>query len=144
EAGQVVAAGQTVFTLAADGGREVAIALPESRIRAFRAGQPVQVELWSTPGRRLPGTLREIAPAADPQTRTYDARVALPADAARGVVLGESARVYAQEAGGETGAGTLSVPLSAVQRRDGDATAVWVVDPRTRRLRLQPVRLGPY
>ena len=43
EAGQVVSAGQTVFTLAADGGREVLIALPESNIRDYKVGQPVQV-----------------------------------------------------------------------------------------------------
>ena len=41
EAGQVVAAGQAVFTLAGDAGREVAIALPEARIREFHVGQPV-------------------------------------------------------------------------------------------------------
>ncbi len=58
EAGQVVGAGQTIFTIAADGGREVAIALPEARIRDFRVGQAVAVELWSAPGERLPGTIR--------------------------------------------------------------------------------------
>lgn len=141
EAGQVVAAGQTVFTLAADGGREVAIALPESRIREFAVGQPVEVELWSAPGGRLPGTVREIAPAADPQARTYAARVDLAGDAAGAVELGQSARVYV-EGKGERRA--LAVPLSAIQRGAGDTPAVWIVDPATRRLRLAPVRLGPF
>ena len=94
EAGQVVAAGQTVFTLAADGGREVAIAFPESEIRKVRVGQPVQVEPWTAGSRRLPGRIREIAPAADPQARTFAARVALDPDAAKAVELGQSARVY--------------------------------------------------
>ena len=76
EAGQVVAAGQAIFALAGDAGREVAIALPESRIREFSVGQPVAVELWNAQGRHLPGTIREIAAAADPQSRTYAARVA--------------------------------------------------------------------
>jgi multidrug efflux system membrane fusion protein len=141
EAGQVVAAGQTVFTLAADGGREVAIALPESRIRDFAVGRPVLVELWSTPGRRLPGRIREIAPAADPQARTYAARVTLVGDAANAVDLGQSARVYVQENGNRA---ALSVPLSAIQRGADGATALWVVDPRTRKLRSQPVKLGSY
>nr|WP_241772614.1 efflux RND transporter periplasmic adaptor subunit [Stenotrophomonas pictorum] len=65
EAGQVLAAGQTVYTLAAAGAREVAIALPESGIRDYSVGQAVQVELWNQPGRRWPGSIREIAPAAD-------------------------------------------------------------------------------
>ncbi|KAF1714075.1 efflux transporter periplasmic adaptor subunit [Pseudoxanthomonas sangjuensis] len=141
EAGQVVAAGQTVFTLAADGGREVVIALPEAHIREFGVGQPAQVELWSAPGRRLPGPIREIAPAADAQTRTYLARVALDGDAAQAVDLGQSARVFVQRNGLSA---ALGVPLSAVQRGDGGATSVWVVDAKTRRLRAQPVQLGPY
>ena len=39
EAGQTVAAGQAIYTLAGDVGREVAIALPESRIRKVSVGQ---------------------------------------------------------------------------------------------------------
>lgn len=141
EAGQVVGAGQTVFTLAADGGREVAIALPESRIRDFSVGQPVVVELWSAPGQRLTGVIREIAPAADPQARTYAARVNLVGDAAKAVDLGQSARVYVQESGNRA---ALTVPLSAIQRGTGDSTAVWVVDPATSKLRLTPVQLGAF
>jgi multidrug efflux system membrane fusion protein len=141
EAGQVVGAGQTVFTIAADGGREVAIALPESRIREFRVGQPVVVELWSAPGQRLPGTIREVAPAADPQARTYATRVELTGEAAKAVDLGQSARVYVQDSGTRA---ALTVPLSAIQRGAGNATAVWVVDPATSKLRLAPVQLGAF
>ena len=141
EAGQVVGAGQTVFTLSGDAGREIAIALPEARIRDFSVGQPVLVELWSVPGQRLPGRIREIAPAADPQARTYAARIALPPESAQAVELGQSARVYVPENGHR---GALSVPLSAVQRGAGGATALWVVDPATRKLTSRPVKLGPY
>ncbi|MFC7302161.1 efflux RND transporter periplasmic adaptor subunit [Cognatiluteimonas weifangensis] len=142
EAGQVVAAGQPVFTLAGAAGREVAIALPEVGIREFRVGQPAQVELWNAPAQRLRGTLREIAPAADPQTRTYAARVALDDAAAAAVELGQSARVYL--AGGDGAQAALSVPLAAVQRGPGGTTAVWVVDPASHRLRLAPVQLGAF
>jgi len=133
--------GQTIFTLAGAAGREVAIALPESRIRDFRVGQPVLVELWNAPGQHLPGTIREIAPAADPQARTYAARVNLNGDAANAVELGQSARVYVQDNGNRA---ALTVPLSAVQRNNGDPPSLWVVDPATRKLRLTPVKLGPY
>jgi membrane fusion protein, multidrug efflux system len=138
EAGQVVAAGQPVFTLAGDTGREVAIALPESGIHQFSVGQPVLIELWNAPGVRIPGTIREIAPAADPQARTYAARVTLAGEAARTVDLGQSARVYVQ-AGDRHAA---AIPLSAVQRGPDGRSAVWAVDPATRRLHLRPVRLG--
>jgi multidrug efflux system membrane fusion protein len=146
EAGQVVAAGQAVFTLAGDAGREIAIALPESVIRGFRVGQPVLVELWNAPGTRLPGTIREIAPAADPQARTYAARVALAGAAADAVELGQSARVYARGDDGDVDAvhAALTVPLSAIQRGGNGATAVWVVDATTHKLRSVPVRLGAF
>lgn len=139
EAGQVVAAGQTIYTLAADGAREVLIALPEADLGSHAVGQPVEVELWNQPGQRLPGTLREIAAAADPQTRTYAARVALAADQ-DGIALGQSAKVYS--AAGRSG--TLQLPLAALQRgRDGQSS-VWVVQPQGQTLRAVTVTTGAY
>lgn len=141
EAGQVVAAGQPVFTFAADGTREIAIALPESGLDDFRVGQVAEVELWSAPGQRIPGRIREISPAADPLTRTFAARVALPG--ATAVELGQSARVFFAPADSK-GEGRLTVPLAALQRGGDGGTAVWVVDPDTRKLRLAPVKVGAY
>ena len=138
EAGQVVSPGQPIFTLAADGEREIAIALPEQRIREFAVGQTVLVELWSRAGQRVPGTIRELAPAADPQTRTYAARVSFDAEAS-GADLGQSARVYA----GTAGDASLSVPLSAVTA-EAEQPYVWVVDPKNGQVRRTPVQLGAY
>jgi multidrug efflux system membrane fusion protein len=143
EAGQVVAAGQTVFGLAGEGQREIAIALPEVSIDDFTVGQRAAVELWSAQGKRLPARIREISPAADQQTRTFAARVAL--DEGGDVELGQSARVYFEPAGGRTGKAALTVPLASVQRRaEGEGAGVWVVDPGTHTLHLAPVVLGPY
>lgn len=139
EAGQVVAAGQTAFGLAEDGEREVAIALPEADVARFDAGQPVLVELWAAPGQRVPGTIREISPAADPQARTYATRVALDLPEGVRVELGQSARVYAANAA----APALSVPLSALVQADGQA-AVWVLDGGGERVKRVPVQIGAY
>ncbi|MEX6501173.1 efflux RND transporter periplasmic adaptor subunit [Pseudomonas zhanjiangensis] len=138
EVGQVVAAGQTVFTLAADGEREVLINLPEQAFGRFRVGQPVAVELWSQPDQRFPGRIRELAPAADPQSRTFAARVAfsegkVPAE------LGQSARVFIAH-GGEV---PLAVPLSALSAEQG-RPYVWVVDPQASTLKRRLVRTGAY
>jgi multidrug efflux system membrane fusion protein len=62
EAGQVVTAGQAIYTLAADGDREVQISIPEQRIAALKVGQSVQVELWNS--RRLPMRRRARMPRA--------------------------------------------------------------------------------
>ncbi|HFK8512885.1 TPA: multidrug efflux RND transporter periplasmic adaptor subunit MexJ [Pseudomonas aeruginosa] len=138
EVGQVVAAGQTVFSLAADGEREVLIGLPEHSFERFRIGQPVSVELWSQRDRRFAGHIRELSPAADPQSRTFAARVAFD-DRATPAELGQSARVYVAAAE----AVPLSVPLSALTAEAGQAF-VWVVEPGSSTLRRQPVRTGPY
>jgi len=137
EPGQVVAAGQTVFVLAVDGDRDVVISVPEQSVAQFKVGRELAVELWATPGRRYPGTLREIAPAADPVTRTYTARVSFAADAG-GIDLGQSARVYARTDGGAS----LGLPLSALVG-DKDQAAVWVVDPARSKVHRVPVKVGP-
>ena len=138
EAGQVVAAGQAVFVLAVDGEREVLISVPEQSISRFPVGRDLAVELWAEPGKRFPGKLREISPAADAQTRTFSARVAFES-AGAAVELGQSARVYAQTS---TGSG-MRLPLSALTQSKGRA-AVWVVDPTTSTLRLTPIRTGAF
>lgn len=138
EAGQVVAAGQTVFVLAEDGEREVAISVPEQSAADFVPGRPLLVELWSAPGKRFPGKLREIAPAADPQARTFAARVSFDAGDSR-AEIGQSARVYALQDNGSA----LAVPLSALYEKDGKP-ALWVVDPATAKVGLRPVQVGPY
>ncbi len=138
EAGQVVAAGQTVFVLAEDGEREVAISVPEQSAADFTPGRALAVELWSAPGKRFPGKLREIAPAADPQARTFAARVSFDAGATR-AEIGQSARVYALAEDSQA----LAVPLSALHEKDGQP-ALWVVDPASARVSLRPVKVGPY
>lgn len=138
ESGQVVAAGQSVFMLAADGAREVAFAVPEGALTAIKPGQPVLVELWSQDGQRWPGRVREVSPVADPASRTYAVRVTV--DAPSGALpLGQSARVYLPH----TGNGALMVPLSALQRSNG-GVAVFVVDAKSSTLKLQPVEVGAY
>lgn len=138
EAGQVVAAGQTVFVLAQDGEREVVISVPEQSAAEFDAGRRMAVELWSQPGKRYPARLREIAPAADPQARTYAARVSFDAGGAR-TEIGQSARVYALQ----DGEATLAVPLSALTQKAGEP-AVWVVDPARSTVSLRAIKVGPY
>jgi multidrug efflux system membrane fusion protein len=116
------------------------IALPESTIRDYQVGQPVQVELWNRPGQLLGGTIREIAPAADAQARTYATRVSLAPEALTEVELGQSARVFA--AAGRQG--TLQLPLAAVQRGADGRSSVWVVDPAKHTLTATPVTVGAY
>ena len=140
EAGQVVAAGQAVFVLAVDGDREVVIDLPEQDVKRFQVGDEVAIELWSRPGEPFPGRIRELAPAADPSSRTFEARVAFDNDTAD-ANLGQSARVLVDHANG--GADVLTVPLAAVTADQGESF-VWVVNPDDAKLVKTPVRTGAY
>ncbi|QBF25512.1 efflux RND transporter periplasmic adaptor subunit [Pseudomonas tructae] len=137
EVGQVVAAGQTVFTLAADGEREVLIGLPEQNFGRFKVGQTVSVELWSQPDQRFNGRIRELSPSADPRSRTFAARIAFTAGKVP-AELGQSARVYIQHADQVP----LAVPLSALTAENGQ-TFVWRVDANNT-LKRVPVRVGAY
>lgn len=138
EAGQVVAAGQTAYSLAAQGEREVLIGLPEQDVPRFHTGQAVTVTVWSQPDARYPAHIREISPAAD-ESRTYAARIAF--DQVNPTVdIGQSARVYAN---GNHAVSTLSLPLSAVTAEQG-AAYVWVLDTATSRIKRTPIKLGGY
>jgi RND family efflux transporter MFP subunit len=124
EVGQVVSAGQPVLRLAQDGEREVAIAIPESQFSGFKVGAQADVSLWSAGNEaaHLKGHLRELAPVADPASRTYPARIALDSEDAR-AALGMTAQVRFKSSDKRD---KLVVPLSAIFQQ-GDQAAVWVV-----------------
>lgn len=138
DAGQVVAAGQPVVTLAHDGAREVKIAVPEGHVARMPVGTPARVRLWSDTTTILPATVREVSPAADPQTRTYAVKVQVEAEAAR-LPLGATATVAL--AGGE--APGVILPLRAVGEQDGQPV-VWVFDPATESVAPTPVTVSRY
>lgn len=131
EIGQVIAVGTPVVTVAQTDEIEALIHVPEGRVGAFRPGLPARVVLWAERDLELTGQVREVAPEADPRTRTYDVRVTI-ADLPKSAQLGMTARVML--AGDASRA--LGVPLSAVTEFDGRAS-VWRVDPA--RLTVAPV-----
>lgn len=121
EEGQVVAAGQTVMTLTQDGEREIEIAVPESRLAEVSLGMPAAVSLWANQA-ALTGTVREIAPIADPAGGTYTVRIALT-DAPADLPLGMTARV---RLGTPAEIGAV-LPLSAIYQT-GDEAQVYIVE----------------
>ncbi|MGE0357663.1 MAG: efflux RND transporter periplasmic adaptor subunit [Burkholderiales bacterium] len=139
EPGQVVAAGQSVLRLARDGEMEVVIDAPESQVARLRPGQEVAIFLWADPGRRFPGRVREIAGGADPVTRTFKVRVSA-AKTPPGARVGMSASVALRASDDAT---LVVVPLAALLRAPNGA-AVWVVDPKTSRVKRRKVELGEY
>lgn len=121
DTGQVVGTGTPVVTVAVDGEKEVQIAVPELEIAQFAPGKAVKVSFWSDDRLVLGGKVREVAGSADPQSRTFSVRVSLPDDAR--VLLGMTATI---EATVEKQQALVTVPLSALAKKDGEAI-VWVV-----------------
>ncbi len=138
EAGQVVAAGQSVVTVAADGEREVAISIPESRLDELRQARSLQVAAWAHPGRTWAGVLRELAPGTDSVTRTYSARISIRDPDPQLLRLGMTASVLVSDVEGTS---AIRLPLTAIVDRDGQRQ-VWVVDPKTSQVALRKVTLG--
>lgn len=122
EPGQVVAAGQAVFRVARDGEREIAVSIPETHLASLKVGAGGTAQLWADGGsKQYHAVLRELAPAADPATRTFAARVALP-DAPADLPLGLTATVNFAR----TQAARIVVPLAAILQQ-GDRFSVWVI-----------------
>ncbi|MCS0497794.1 efflux RND transporter periplasmic adaptor subunit [Ancylobacter sp. MQZ15Z-1] len=133
EPGQVVAAGQTVVRLAHRGAREASVNLPES-VRP-EIGSPAQATLY---GNRLTGraTLRQLSDAADPHTRTYEARYVLEGDAAK-APLGATITISIPLG---NAAPLSSIPIAALND-EGSGFFVWVVLDGDR-LERRPVSVG--
>jgi multidrug efflux pump subunit AcrA (membrane-fusion protein) len=84
-----------------------------------------------------PARLRQLSDAADPVTRTYDARYVLEGDAAR-APLGATVTVRITGTGH---AAATSVPLGAITD-EGRGPGVWVLDGGTSAVSFRPVRIA--
>lgn len=134
EPGQVVAVGQTVIRVAQSGPREAVVVLPET-VRP-EIGSVAEATLYGNEGGRFTAHLRQLSDAADPLTRTYEARYALegvPASAPLGATV--TIR-FASKAGDAE----VQVPLGAILD-DGQKTGVWVFDATSSTVHFKPVKL---
>ncbi len=136
EPGTVVAAGQTVVRTAQMSEKELLVNVPEVSISSFKKSGQLIAVFSALPGKVYQGRLRELAPSADPGSRTYAARVTLlNADEALGLGMsGTLQLVQKQEA-------TIVVPNSALYTRDG-IVKVWLVDKATETVKPTAVTLG--
>jgi RND family efflux transporter MFP subunit len=133
EPGQVVSAGQIVARIAHVGPREASVSLPETVRPPIRSA--AQASLYGRDA-RWPAHLRQLSDAADPLTRTYEARYVLEGDAAL-APLGATVTILLS---GDSAAEQTAVPLGAL-RDEGKQAGVWVFDEKTSTVTLRPVRI---
>ena len=133
EPGQVVTAGQTVVKLAHSGPREAAVNLPETLRPAL--GSTAYATLYGNT-MRVPVRLRQLSGAADPQTRTFEARYILEGAAAN-APLGATVTVHLS---GSVGTHLLQVPVASVLDQ-GKGPGIWLLNPSTSTVSFQPVEI---
>lgn len=142
DTGQNVTAGQAVYNLAWSGDIDVVCDAPEGDLPQLAVGSTASVTLPALPGKRLSAHVREVSPAADPQSRTYRVKLTLAAPDAS-IRLGMTANVAFATADETAGAHPYTLPATALFHQ-GDAPAVWVVRAGTDTLELRPVRVARY
>src|ERR1700736_1339409 len=137
DAGQVVSSGQTAIRVARFAEKEAVVAIPETLVGRAKDGVAA-VSLWSEPDRKYAAKLREIAPAADPATRTYLATFSLPG-AGESVSLGMTATLTLADPATTR---VARLPLSALFSEGGDPS-LYIVDAQGE-VTLKPVTVKSY
>jgi RND family efflux transporter MFP subunit len=134
EPGQVVAAGQVVVRVARAGRREAVIQLPETLRPAI--GSIGRASLY---GNGLAGaaTLRQLSDAADPHTRTFEARYVLEGRLAD-APLGSTIAIHIPNG---LSAPQLQVPIGALFDA-GKGPGVWLVEGETPRVTWRAVQIA--
>lgn len=121
EPGQTVAAGQSVVTIAKPDPRDAVIDMPDWMAGTLPPEAPFVIAPQIAPNQSISGRLREIAPEADPVTRTRRVKIALsePTSLFR---LGSTVEVRADRQTKPA----ITLPEAAVLKRENESF-VWVV-----------------
>jgi RND family efflux transporter MFP subunit len=137
EPGVVVSAGQPAVRVARFAEKEAVVAIPETLLERAKTGS-ASVTLWSDPDRKYAARLREIAPAADPATRTYLAKFSLPG-VGDDVSIGMTATLTLADPASTR---VARLPLSALFS-EGTGPSLYVVNDKGE-VRLKPVTVKSY
>ncbi len=117
--GATVFPGQPLMTIDDEGSYQLELAVPESQVRAVRAGTAVQVTIDAL-GTSFSARVAEVVPTSDPASRTFTAKVVIPQKGVRSGMFGRGSIALSSVVKG------FMVPRSAVFER-GALTAVWAV-----------------
>ncbi|WP_420133263.1 efflux RND transporter periplasmic adaptor subunit [Rhodopseudomonas sp.] len=135
QVGQIVNPGQTVVTVARPDIREAVIDVAEELAGMLKIGTPLTVRLQLDQQIQTEGKVREVAPQADPVTRTRRVRITLvsPPDTFR---LGSTITTLIP---GKPRRGYL-LPATAILTENGQSS-VWVIDPATKSVQKRKVQI---
>ncbi|MBV9251407.1 MAG: efflux RND transporter periplasmic adaptor subunit, partial [Acetobacteraceae bacterium] len=135
EAGEVVRAGQMIVTIAHGDGADAVFDVPAALLRQVSPDALISIALTDDPTVHTVGQVRELAPQADPVTRSYRVKVGLsewPEAMRLGATITGQTRMLAPAG--------IELPATALTMMD-NKPAVWVVDRASQQVSLQPVEL---
>jgi membrane fusion protein, multidrug efflux system len=135
EPGEVVQAGQMIVRLARQGGRDAVFDVPAQLLRSAPTDAQITVRLTDDPSVTATGRVREVAPQADPVTRTFQVKVGLsdPPETMRlGATVTGSVKLESEP--------VIAIPASALTELNRQP-AVWIVDPKGLTVSLRNVEL---
>ena len=111
-AGDIVSPGSPLFTLVDPSTMRLEGAVPADQLSLVHVGSPVKFVVTGYPGRDFTGSITNIYPSADPQTRQVRLYVRIP-NAGNGLVAG----LYATGRVSSATRQGLTVPAAAVDQR---------------------------
>lgn len=135
ESGQVIQAGQPIFTVARQDGRDAVFDVPAQVLRAAPADATITIALADDPSVTAKARVRTVSPQADPVTRTFQVRLSL-IDHPEAMRLGATVTGRLQLEGGQG----ISIPASALTSVNRQP-AVWIVDPNSLTVKLRNVEV---
>jgi multidrug efflux system membrane fusion protein len=142
DTGQNVSVGQAVYQLAWSGEIDVVCDAPERLLPSLAVGHTARVSLPALPGQTFAARVREVSPAADPQSRTYRVKLTLQAPTPA-LKLGMTANVAFETSGETSVAHPFTLPATALFHI-GERPAVWVVRAGSDTLELRPIQVVRY
>jgi multidrug resistance efflux pump len=123
EVGDMASAGRQVYQIVQLDPVEISVGVPETDIHLVRTGQTATVQIPALPGDTFQGVVRVINVAADPSSRTYMVRIAVPIRGDRQLDL-------------------MTVPGDAIVHDPQGASTVFVYFPDQGRVYSRRVELG--
>jgi RND family efflux transporter MFP subunit len=138
EVGDMAAAGRPVFQIVQLDPVEISVGVPETDIHLVRTGQAAAVQIPALPGETFQGVVRIINVAADPSTRTYMVRIAVP-NPKHALRLGMIAEARIR---GDRQLDLMTLPGDAIVHDPQGASTVFVYFPDQGRVYSRRVEVG--
>jgi multidrug efflux pump subunit AcrA (membrane-fusion protein) len=138
EVGDMASAGRPVFQIVQLDPVEISVGVPETDIHLVRTGQKAAVRIPALPGDTFQGVVRVINVAADPSTRTYMVRIAVP-NPRHFLRLGMIAEAQIR---GDRQLDLMTLPGDAIVHDPQGASTVFVYFPDQQRVYSRRVELG--